>query len=112
VIVDAEQRIVFMRKVIILSAFVIFSAFLVQNSFAIGVWHEGIVTKAPWHGQYTFIQIDNVRYTIMKGAKVVRVYEKKGATYKKIMNVYFLLEGQTLTFKKEGNRIYQIEKTR
>jgi len=112
VIIDAEQRIVFMKKIIILSAFVIFSVFLASNSFAVGIWHEGIVTKVPWHEHYTFIQIDNVRYTIMEGAKIVRVYEKKGATYKKKINLYSLLKGQTLIYKKEGNRIYQIEKTR
>jgi len=101
-----------MKTVVMLSVFIIFSIFFVSNGLAIGVWDEGVVTKVPWHERYTFIQIDNVRYTVMEGAKVVKVYEKKGATYKKKMNIYSLLEGQTLTYKKEGNRIYQIEKTR
>ncbi|MDA3832847.1 MAG: hypothetical protein PF495_05570 [Spirochaetales bacterium] len=87
-------------------------AFTEQVAFAIGQWHEGTVTKSPWTDKYTFIQIDNVKYTIMKDAKIVNTYQKKGATYKDRMSLHSILDGNRLFYKNEGNRIYQIEKIR
>lgn len=97
------------------AAMVIFSGiFMVktQESFAIGFWHGGIVTKAPWNDKYTYIEIDDVRYTIMDDAKIVEVYEKKGAFYKDKINVRSIQNKHELVFKSEGNRIYNIEKAR
>lgn len=85
---------------------------LARDGFAIGFWHDGVVTRAPLVEKYTYLQIDNVRYTIMEDAKIVEVYEKNGAFYKEIFNVYSILIGHRLVYKSEGNRIYQIEKIR
>jgi len=83
-----------------------------QNSFAIGTWEKGTVTKAPWSSNYTFININNVKYTIMKDAKIVRVYSKNGAAYRDKISIYSITRGQSLLYKSEGNRIYQIERVR
>ena len=86
--------------------------FLAQNTFAIGQWHNGTVTKVPWVDQYTYIKIDHVKYTIMKGAKILKVSQKKGAYYRDQINLYSIFDGDKLVYKNEGNRIYQIEKIR
>lgn len=103
-----------MKKITLFLALMIFLSIslLAQNSFAIGTWDKGFVTKAPWSDQYVFIEIDHVKFTIMKNAKIVNVYQKKGATYKDRMNIYSISKGHTVTYQKEGNRIYQIEKIR
>ena len=97
-----------------LVVFVLLGCFGVSlnNAFAIGKWREGVVTKKPWNGQYKFVKIDNVRYTIMKDAKVRLVYEKNGAQYKDKINVSSIRRSDTLVIMVEGNRIYQIEKIR
>lgn len=104
-----------MKKITACFALMIFFSVVTlssQDCFAIGQWHGGIVTKSPWVDQYTFIQIDNVRYTIMKDAKIVKVYEKNGATYRDKLKLYSILLGNKLVYKNEGNRIYQIETMR
>lgn len=103
-----------MKKITVLFVLMVFLsiALSVQNSFAIGTWDKGFVTKAPWSEQYTFIEIDNVKFTIMNNANIVSVYQKNGATYRDRVSIYSITNGQTLIYKKEGNRIYQIEKNR
>jgi len=94
--------------------FVVLSCFLApsNNAFAIGKWLRGTVTKGPWTSKYSYIEIDNVRYTIMKNADAVYVYTSNGAQYKNSMLVSSIRRGDTLLVKVEGNRIYQIEKIR
>lgn len=84
-----------------------------KDAAALGVWITGKVTRAPWneHG-YHYIAIEKVRYTIMPGVKTEYLYTIDNATYKKPMDVSALQKGDTLAVMAEGNRIYQIEKTR
>lgn len=82
-----------------------------HSAWAVGQWHEGMVTKSPWTDSYTYIQIDNVRYTIMKNTKIVKIVKRNDAFYKNAISLDTLVAGDDIVFKKEGNRIYQIEKT-
>lgn len=110
-----EKRTSDMRTVTVCFAFMFFlsvATLSAKDCFAIGQWHKGIVTRSPWADNYSYIQIDKVRYTIMKNATIVEVYEKKGATYRSKINLYSILDGHRLVYKNEGNRIYQIEKIR
>lgn len=93
-------------------ASIIFFSFTCWQALAIGQWHEGIVTKAAWVNKYLYIQINNVRYTIMKDAKIVTVYEEKGASYRESISIDAIVNGSRLFYKNEGNRIYEIEKIR
>ena len=105
-----------MRKIrLLLSTFVILISVLIlsaANGFALGQWHEGTVTKAPWKDEYTFIQIDDVRYTIMEDARLVKVSNKNRMAVKSRIKEHELFEGNHLYYMSEGNRIYQIEKIR
>ncbi len=94
--------------------FVVLSCFFapLNNAFAIGTWLKGTVTRGPWTSKYSFIKIDNVKYTIMKNSEAVYVYTKNGAQYKDTMPISSIRQGDTLLVKVEGNRIYQIEKIR
>jgi hypothetical protein len=83
-----------------------------NNAFAIGKWRKGTVTQEPWTGDYTFVKIDDVKYTIMDKVKVSFVYEKNGAQYKDKISVSSIHMGDAVVVKVEGNRIYQIEKIR
>lgn len=101
----------FFARVICTAAFLIF--FLGGEAAAIGVWHTGKVTRAPWRGDgYQYIQIDNVRYTIMPNTKCEYLYKVNDATQKAPQNIESLHVGDALAVMAEGNRIYQIEKTR
>jgi hypothetical protein len=92
--------------------FIVFFFFLSSQVCAIGTWQEGVVTKAPWVDQHTYIQIDKVKFTIMEGAKIVHSYQRKGATYKDRIGPQAIVNGDRLFYKNEGNRIYQIERIR
>lgn len=101
----------FRGRVICVAVFL--CGFLCGEALAIGVWLTGKVTQSPWRGQeYQYIQIDNVRYTIMPEAKCQYIYQANGATQKAPQNIESLHAGDTLAVMIEGNRIYQIEKTR
>jgi hypothetical protein len=92
---------------------VVCTFFLCGEAAAIGEWLNGKVTKSPWNEQgYQFIQINNVRHTIMPGAKCQYLYTVNGATQKAPQNIGSLRVGDSLAVMVEGNRIYQIEKTR
>jgi hypothetical protein len=75
-------------------------------------WIEGTVTKAPWDGEYTFIQLDDVKYTVMKDVDVTKVYTRNGITNKDKIRFSSIRQGDRLLIKVEGNRIYQIEQLR
>jgi hypothetical protein len=84
-----------------------------KDAAALGAWVTGQVTRAPWSEQgYRYIAIEKVRYTLMPGVKTEYLYKIDNATYKKSMDVSALQKGDTLAVMAEGNRIYQIEKTR
>lgn len=92
---------------------VVCAYFLCGEAAAIGEWLNGKVTQSPWNGEgYQYIQIDKVRYTIMPGAKCQYLYKVDGATEKAPQNIGSLRVGDSLAVMIEGNRIYQIEKTR
>lgn len=104
-----------MKKIrLYVALFVVLSCLFapLNNAFAIGKWLKGTVTKGPWTSKYSYIKIDNVKYTIMKSTKAVYVYTSNGAQYKNSMLVSSIRRGDTLLVKVEGNRIYQIEKIR
>lgn len=84
----------------------------VGQIFAIGQWVKGTVTKSPWHGTYTYLSMDDVKYTIMKDVKIMVVYKKNGAEYKDKIQLSAIYKGDSLLIQVEGNRIYQIEKIR
>lgn len=105
------NRIRLYARAICTAAFLI--VFLCGEAAAIGAWLTGKVTRAPWRGNgYQYIQIDNVRYTIMQGTKCQYLYNANGATQKAPQNIESLHVGDALTVMAQGNRIYQIEKTR
>jgi hypothetical protein len=84
-----------------------------NNALAVGnYWIKGAVTKSPWTEKYTYIQLDNVQYTIMKDTPAVSVYTRNGITSKDIIKISSIQRGDTLLINIEGNRIYQIEKLR
>jgi hypothetical protein len=89
------------------------SGFFCNEVSAIGVWLGGRITQAPWQGQqFLYIKINHVRYTIMPGVKIQFLYKVDGATNKATIGVSSLHAGDTVAVMAEGNRIYQIEKTR
>lgn len=97
----------------VICAAAVLAVFLCGEAAAIGAWLNGKVTRSLWHEQgYQYIQIDNVRYTIMQGAKCQYLFTVNGATQKAPQNIESLHVGDALTVMAEGNRIYQIEKTR
>ena len=84
-----------------------------EEAFAIGSWVSGRVTRAPWQEQRRqYLSINEVKYTIMQGTKTVYLYQVNGATNKAPMEISSLQKGDVLNVMAEGNRIYQIEKTR
>ena len=86
-------------------------ALSMQNAAAIGMWVGGTVTKAPWQENgYTYIQIGEVRYTIMKEVKLIFAYKVNSMTVKEPIKLSNLRQGDSLLALAEGNRIYQIEK--
>ena len=97
----------------VICAAAVLIVFLCGEAAAIGAWLTGKVTRAPWRGQgYQYIQIDNVRYTIMPDTKCEYLYKVNGGTQRTPQNIESLHVGDALTVMAEGNRIYQIEKTR
>ena len=92
---------------------VFFGLFISGNALAIGAWQVGMVTQSPWKEQgYQHVKIDQVKYTIMPGAKCEFAYIANGATQKEPQDIMNLRIGDKVTMMVEGNRIYQIEKTR
>jgi hypothetical protein len=86
---------------------------LCQSAAAVGVWKSGTITRAPWSdASYNYLAIDNVTYTIMPDAKMALVYQKEGATYKSPISASTLQRGDQVVAKIQGNRIYQLEKTK
>lgn len=82
-----------------------------QNAAAIGQWVGGKVTKVPWQENgYTYIQIGEVRYTVMKDVKLEFAYKANNMTVKEAIKLSNLRQGDSLIALAEGNRIYQIEK--
>jgi|GEM_PF-2912434 len=97
----------------VICAAAVLAVFLCGEAAAIGAWLNGKVTRSPWHEQgYQYIQIDNVRYTIMPGTKYQYLYKANGASQNAPQNIESLHVGGVLAVVAEGNRIYQIEKTR
>jgi len=84
--------------------------FLLKTAFAIGFWVHGEVNKAPWSASnYTYMVVNNVKYTIMKEANIKEVIEKKDAVYKTGAGIRDIRRGDEVLLQAEGNRIYQIE---
>lgn len=84
--------------------------FVCQFAYAIGVWVPGKVTAPPWNERnYSYIVVDNVKYTIMKEAVANMVYEKNGSIYKPYHKTEKIRRGDIVQVLVEGNRIYQIE---
>ena len=82
-----------------------------HNADAIGAWVGGKVTRAPWSEEgHFYIQIGEVRYTIMPDTRVVFAYTANSATLKDPIKLSALRNGDSLLAQAEGNRIYQIEK--
>lgn len=83
---------------------------LVHSAFAIGSWIHGDVNKAPWYGkEYRYMVVNNIRYTIMKGAIAKEVITKKDSVYKTGIDINNIRRGDEVLVQAEGNRIYQIE---
>lgn len=92
---------------------VVWSFVLCNNALGIGVWHTGRVTQSPWSEQgYQHIKIDQVKYTIMPGTKCEYIYLVEETAQKAPQDIGGLRAGDKVTVMVEGNRIYQIEKTR
>ena len=92
-------------------AAVLLVALSMQNAAAIGAWVGGKVTKVPWQENgYTYIQIGEVRYTIMKDVKLEFAYKANNMTVKEPIKLSSLRQGDAIVALAEGNRIYQIEK--
>ena len=83
-----------------------------SHADAIGKWVDGKVTRAPWKGAYTHIQVDDTRYTVMEHVVVRQVYTENGAEYKKYIPLKQVRVGNTVLMQVEGNRVYQIEKVK
>ena len=91
----------------------ILSVFFGGQAVAIGVWQSGKITQSPWKEQgYQQVKIDQVQYTIMPGTKCEFSFIANGATQKAPQDIDGLRKGDTVAVMVEGNRIYQIEKTR
>ena len=89
------------------------SVFGAGYALAIGKWEKGYVTNPPWQDNFTYIMINNgqdTRYVIMKGAKMVSVYEKSGIRSQESLSLSSIHKGDTLLYMAEGNRIYYIKK--
>ncbi len=83
------------------------------EALAIGVWRGGLVTQQVWtERNLRRIVIDDVRYTIMPDAIIQYAYKSEGATYKKPLDASALRKGDEVIVRVEGNRIYEIERTR
>ncbi len=94
---------------------IVFMGFMVipvHSAFAIGKWNKGVVNAAPWKERFTYIKIDNTKYTIMKGAKIVYVYKNDRDQHEGPLTVASLHKGDLLVFLAEGNRIYLIKRIR
>lgn len=79
------------------------------NSLAVGFWQKGKITRAPWKAQYTYVKVDKVKYTIMKGTTIYKRTKTDGAAMYDPIKLNELHKGDTITLKVEGNRIYNIE---
>jgi len=97
------------KHVIFMAVFILLTSLIVSQASMIGKWDKGIVTKPPWYDKYLKIEIDNVRYVIMYEIKVVKRYGQNGIENVELSSVKEIENGHTVLFKKEGNRIYQIE---
>ncbi len=90
----------------------IFSLLLTCNAYAIGKWNKGSITRTVWNEKYQHIAIGETTYTVMPDIPILSQYKKDGAVYKKGINVYQLHLGDTVLFKVQGTRIYEIERLR
>lgn len=90
-------------------ASLLFLIFFISPAFGIGKGHRGVVTQSPWQGTYTYIQIDDVLYTVMESAVVKRWYTANGVDFHDTASLKNIRTTDTVRFVSEGNRIYLIE---
>ena len=85
--------------------------FFVSAAYAtVGSWLNGKLTASPWHEDgYLYVQVDDVRYTIMDEVQVKLVHMKNGVTVKDPANKSDLHEGDSVAVQHSGNRIYAVE---
>lgn len=88
---------------------IVFSLCFASGALALGHWHRGKVTRAPWKNKYTYIQIDNVQYTIMDTTLVKKWYTKGGVEFHDLSSLGKVRKGKNVRYVSEGNRIYRIE---
>jgi len=91
----------------------LFGGGVADDACAIGKWSQGQVTYPPWQESFTYILINknghDIKYVIMKDAKIVRDYKKDGSQYQEPISLASIKKGSFLLFMAEGNRIYYLE---
>ena len=81
--------------------------FLSSPLFAHTVWVNGVVTKRPWTGKYQYIEVNNIRYTLMPKIVKITAPRKTGALSKKQI-INGIKKGQKIWIRVQGHRIYEI----
>ena len=92
--------------------FLFVNVVLPQSAFAIGKWVQGVVSEPPWNEGYTYISVHDIRYTVMKDAKIVSVSKIKRGSTQTPSTISSIHAGDKVVFLAEGNRIYLIKKIR
>ena len=81
-----------------------------QSAYGIGFWISGEVEKAPYHEDgFRFMQVDQIRYTVMEHAKIQKITRQDGAEYRTVIEIDAIRKGDEVLIQVEGNRIYQLE---
>jgi hypothetical protein len=74
------------------------------------VWIEGKVTAKPWADNYRHIEVDKKTYTLMPDIRIaVRYQTQPGIINERQVDFHQIRQGQHITMKVEGLRVYEIQ---
>jgi hypothetical protein len=95
----------------LISAMALLTVVMLSNdqSHAFACWSEGMVTRGPWQDSYTKIAIDDVVYTLMPKARLLRREKTQSGAFNDVnITRGNIVDGQQVLYRVQGNRIYEL----